>query len=91
VERWSIGEAGDPIYRAAVAILGMRAAEGMPAGDLGVTGTRETLEEEDDWWARFVSGGGGCAERTGEMGRRQVGPVGRGWKARVTRLSGERD
>ena len=25
MERWGVGEAGDPIYRAAAAILGMRA------------------------------------------------------------------
>ena len=48
VERWSVGEAGDPIYRAAAAILGMRAPEGTPAGDLGVTGAWETREEGDE-------------------------------------------
>ena len=41
-------------------------------------------EEEDDQWARV-------AVRQGRTRRRQVGPVGRGWRARVTRLSGERE
>ena len=72
MERWSVGEAGDFIYRAAAAILGMRARVtdcGEIPGRFPLRERRTRAEEGDeaDRWGRGV---GDSGTRAGDAGRR---------------------
>ena len=68
MERWSVGEAGDPIYRAAAAILGIRARV-TDCGEIpGRLSLRERRTRNGERKEMILSRGSGRAAREGNAG-----------------------